>query len=240
MSNNYFERLSALARKLDKGIKELEDEWQCPRIFVGGCADVSTETEVSIESLKNSIKSTQDGVNELIRAKEISDSDIEVFIKEAQATYDTLKNDVDNLETVFEEYGYQCNTDNVNNSVEIKETEKTSDTNVSMEDNSIQEIIFTPDLSWRCKKKSTDKASLNGNEHLSEKSTILHTVPTNISNEVANTPKYDIQLANKMLYQHTRKYSSTHKQFLTPLRDRPRDPIYSKHFYSTLNKDFHL
>ncbi|KAK2586419.1 hypothetical protein KPH14_010702 [Odynerus spinipes] len=119
MSVSYFEKLIVLARKLDEGIENLQDAWQIPRIFVGGCADISDETRTTIESLKKSIQCTQDDMNKLVLSTELAGAidDMDNIIRSAQNTYDTVKQDVDNLETVFEEYGYCYKTDDVDNSI---------------------------------------------------------------------------------------------------------------------------
>lgn len=47
----------------------------------------------------------------MIQDNNLSDPDaineIDSFLKEAEGVYNTIKEDVDNLETVFEEYGYR-------------------------------------------------------------------------------------------------------------------------------------
>lgn len=143
----------------------------------------------------------------MIQDNNLSDPDtineIDSFLKEAESVYNTIKEDVDNLETVFEEYGYRYNKNIVNETSYVlqlnqlyyfsykillfirlflfyfyflffrksKETSTTSDLNGS---DDMQEIVFTPDLGWRCKKKSIDKTSLiNGDSYLSEESAIL-------------------------------------------------------------------
>lgn len=43
-------------------------------------------------------------------------NEVDSFLKEAQDVYNTIKEDVDNLETVFEEYGYHYDKNIVNES----------------------------------------------------------------------------------------------------------------------------
>ncbi|KAF7387820.1 hypothetical protein HZH66_010587 [Vespula vulgaris] len=181
--------IKSYGRKLDEGIRELEELWHLPRVFVGGYADLTEQTEEHIKMLKKSIQCTQDDINKMIQDNNVSNPDVlnevDSFLKEAQDVYNTIKEDVDNLETVFEEYGYHYDKNIVNESSESKETTTaSSDFNGSSD---IQEIVFTPDLGWRCKKKSIDKtSSTNGDSYLSEESAILKKI-TDITLESKET-----------------------------------------------------
>ncbi|KAL2719196.1 hypothetical protein V1478_011615 [Vespula squamosa] len=262
--------LSSWRRKLDEGIRELEELWHLPRVFVGGYADLTGQTEEHIQALKKSIRCTQDDINKMIQDNNVSNPDVinevDSFLKEVQDVYNTIKEDVDNLETVFEEYGYHYDKNIVDETLEFKETSMTSDLNGSGD---MQEIVFTPDLGWRCKKKSIDKtSSMNGDSCLSEESAILKKIAditlesketntdvlndtdkeifTPISNRYAQKKFDDPLSVNKNLYtpqenmlsvQKSELNSARHKQLLTPLRDRPQYQIYSKHFYSLKKKE---
>lgn len=266
MSSDYFQKLIALARKLDEGIEKLQDAWQMPGSFVGGCAEVTDDTKLSIKSLQESLLSTQDDIN--IKIKDTADAvdGMNSLIKEAQKIYDDIKQHVDNLEILFEEYGYRYNG-NMDNSLESKESEKTTNSDIS---NCVEEVIFTPDLSWRCKKKSIDKTSSSiEDSHLSTECAMLNKLtivndsmedkenneakeqdPTNCMKELIFTPDSN-SFSRKVFYKNAgsaiynghllsdlrkRQIGEMSKKFLTPVRDRPVDPVYSDHFYNALKK----
>lgn len=59
----------------------------------------------------------------MIQDNNLSDPDaineIDSFLKEAEGVYNTIKEDVDNLETVFEEYGYRYDKNIVNETLYV-------------------------------------------------------------------------------------------------------------------------
>lgn len=59
----------------------------------------------------------------MIQDNNLSDPDaineIDSFLKEAEDVYNTIKEDVDNLETVFEEYGYRYDKNIVNETLYV-------------------------------------------------------------------------------------------------------------------------
>lgn len=59
MSTISFDKLISLGRKVDEGIKELEEQWQLPNAFVSGYAGLTEQTEEYVEVLKRSIQCTQ-------------------------------------------------------------------------------------------------------------------------------------------------------------------------------------
>lgn len=59
MSTISFDKLISLGRKVDEGIRELEEQWQLPNTFVSGYADLTEQTEEHVEVLKRSIQCTQ-------------------------------------------------------------------------------------------------------------------------------------------------------------------------------------
>lgn len=59
MSTIRFDKFISIGRKLDEGIRELEELWHLPRVFVGGYADLTEQTEEHIKMLKKSIQCTQ-------------------------------------------------------------------------------------------------------------------------------------------------------------------------------------
>ncbi|XP_043504308.1 uncharacterized protein LOC122525524 [Polistes fuscatus] len=242
MSTVSFDKLVAIGRKLDEGIRELEEEWRLPSTFIGGYADVTERTKHYIEKLMKSIQGSQDDINKMIEDCKISEADPtndleDIFLKEAQDVYNTIKKDVDNLETVFKEFGYHYNKNNdsvATETLELKEIDTKNDSNDL--DNSV-EVVFTPDLSWR--KKPIDKTSLllaSGNSGLSEESEILKmTAGINLESkgkERAHDTDDRILLSAKKSGESLQMCNVG----LTPIRDRPQCQIYSKHFYNLKKK----
>ncbi|XP_046830559.1 uncharacterized protein LOC124429394 isoform X1 [Vespa crabro] len=214
MSTISFDKFISLGRKVDQGIRELEELWHLPRVFVGGYADLTEQTEEHIEVLKKSIQCTQvkiiDDINKMIQdnvSNQDAINEMNSFLKEAEDVYNTIKEDIDNLETVFEEYGYHYDKSIVNETIKSKETSTTSDLNDS---DDIQEVVFTPDLGWRCKKKSIDKtSSMNGDSYLSEGSAILKKI-TDIALESKETERTH----------NTDDLNHTDKDIFTPVSSR--------------------
>lgn len=77
------------------------------------------------------------------------------------------------------------------------------------------EIEFTPDLSWKRKVRQNESTSTFSNSCISHTITTPSTSRSVISNDS----------------------SVMHKDYIcTPGRERPQEPIYSKHFYNILKK----
>lgn len=242
MSTVSFDKLMAIGRKLDEGIRELEEEWRLPSAFIGGYADVTGRTEHYIEELIKSIQGSQDDINKMIEDCKISKADPtndleDIFLKEAQDIYNTIKKDVDNLETVFKEFGYHYNKNNDSEATETLELKEIDTKNDSNDSDNTEEVVFTPDLGWR-KKKPIDKTSLlvSGNSGLSEESEILKMI-TGINLESKGKERaYDTDDRILLSAKKSGESLLMCKQGLTPLRDRPQCQIYSKHFYDLKKK----
>ena len=59
--SNYFDRLRGKTRNIDEGIARLSETWKTPQLLIGGYAERTTETNVYLEGLWESIRNT--GVN---------------------------------------------------------------------------------------------------------------------------------------------------------------------------------
>lgn len=191
-----------------------------PHVLIGCFGECTEETINYIKSVWNIIKNTQNGIEEIL--SETKDWSIEnpihmeEFLQETRKEYETLKEDCDNLEGVFAEYGYDYNEDNEDNI--LNQTDKTYvNINESSDQNLVEgienlEVEFTPNLSWKCKIKQNGLTSTYNDNNTS------HT----LSNSLAS-------ISNDI--------SITHKDFIcTPGRERPQEPIYSRHFYNILKK----
>ncbi|KAL2719198.1 hypothetical protein V1478_011617 [Vespula squamosa] len=97
-------------------IEELGRLWRFPWIFVDGYVDIIKQTRKRIVVLIKPIQDVQDDINKMIQDNNVSNPDVinevDSFLKETRDIYNTIK-DVDNLETVLEEYKYHCNKNEV-------------------------------------------------------------------------------------------------------------------------------
>ncbi|XP_015174385.1 PREDICTED: uncharacterized protein LOC107065312 [Polistes dominula] len=251
MSTISLDKLIEKARKLDEGIRELEEEWRFPGAFVGGHENVTEKTEHYVEELMKSLQKTQDDINKMMKDLNISEEDptndeVDTFLQEARDVYNTMKTDVDNLETVFQEYGYhydkdQCSEATATLKLEEIDTKNDSNNSNNKEEEEEEEVVFTPYLSWR-KKKLTDKTSLSvsENESLSKKSELLKVMADlNLESkkkERAYGTNDRLLLSAKKEEEKSGESLLMCKQGLTPLRDRPQCQIYSRHFYDLIKK----
>ncbi|XP_014605490.1 PREDICTED: uncharacterized protein LOC106787567 [Polistes canadensis] len=242
MSTVSFDKLIAIGRKLDEGIRELEEEWRLPGTFIGGYADVTEQTKHNIKELVKSIQDSQDDINKMIEDCKISKADPtndseDIFLKETQNVYNVIKKDVDNLETVFKEFGYHYNKNNDSEATETLELKEIDTKNDSNDLDNTVEVVFTPDLGWR-KKKSIDKTSLlvSGNSGLLEESEILKmTASINLESKEKERA-YDTDDRILLSAKKSEESLQMCSVGLTPLRNRPQCQIYSKHFYNLKKK----
>ncbi|XP_076281395.1 uncharacterized protein LOC143209527 [Lasioglossum baleicum] len=216
MELNNFEKLTLQARQIDTGIEHLNKIWSKPDIFIGRFVEDSEETNVHIEALWNSIHSIQKRIEKttLEVDKYTEDLSTEHTLQETRKTYELLKEQCDNIELIFEQYGYQYDNN------DTSDQQSTNSTNISEQEivekaTKTLEVEFTPDLSWKCKANQMKQS-------------------TSISN-ISNTP-------NSMISPIPENSTSVLKDYLstpiicTPFRERPREPFYSKHFYESLKK----
>lgn len=78
------------------------------------------------------------------------------------------------------------------------------------------EIEFTPNLNWKRKVKQSEPLTLSFN------GTCISTPVTAISSEASNSSFGDTAVINQSTY--------------TPIAERPKEQIYSKHFYKLFKK----
>ncbi|KAF3426329.1 hypothetical protein E2986_06860 [Frieseomelitta varia] len=199
MCSNNFEKLIIQARYLDDGIEKLITTWKLPHVLVGRFTECTAETNCYIDAVWNIIKNTENGVEQIlsdIKNCKLENS-IEELCQESKAEYETLKEQCDNLDSVFAEYGYQYDESNVSDETNINDTTNSDQNSVKETEN--LEVEFTPNLSWKYKSK--------------------HNVP--LSNNITSTSSDS---------------SIIHNYLCTPGRERPQEPIYSRHFYDILKK----
>ncbi|XP_076675497.1 uncharacterized protein LOC143372810 isoform X2 [Andrena cerasifolii] len=210
MCSNYFEKHMRLARDLDDGIDKLNRTWKMPQVLIGCSGECTEETRSQIETRKIE--------EDLINMKEYesqSSESIDQLLKETEATCESLKEHCDNLETVFAEYGYHYYK---NDTLDLTNGNSNDQSNQhSTEGLGYLEVEFTPNLGWKCKIKQSEQST-----PLSNTSSVLHTTTTSLINNVS---------------QILEDTSITYKNSLgTPIRERPQEPSYSKHFYKVLKK----
>ena len=219
MCSNYFEKHIRLARDLDDGIDKLNRTWKMPQLLIGHSGECTEETKSQIEIVRNTIQSTKRKIEEdLINMKKYESQDsesIEKLLEETEATCASLKEQCDNLETVFAEYGYHYDK---NDTLDLTNGNSSEESNQhSTEGQGYLEIEFTPNLGWKCKVKQNEQST-----PLSNTSSVLHTTATSLINNLS---------------QILEDTSITYKDSMgTPIRERPQEPIYSKHFYKILKK----
>ncbi|OAD54484.1 hypothetical protein WN48_06722 [Eufriesea mexicana] len=138
---------------------------------------------------------------------------MEEFLQEVKKDYETLKEQCDHLNNVFEEHGYHYSEDDILNETSINNNKGSAENLVEEMGN--LEIEFTPNLSWKCKIRQNELTSISSNSCISH----TFTTPSTSSLTIPNDS------------------SIIHKDYIcTPGRERPQEPIYSKHFYSILKK----
>ncbi|XP_033342794.2 uncharacterized protein LOC117229943 isoform X1 [Megalopta genalis] len=224
MESYNFDKFITQARQLDTGIESLENVWSNPEICIGKFTERSVETDVHIEALRNSMRTVKEGIKatSLEVDKHIENSCTEHVLEETRTKYESLKEQCDNIELIFEKYGYQYDKNRTDqksaNSIELSEQE------TSQEATETVEVEFTPNLSWKykttCKDQSTLASNISDTSHLSTTPVLENNSPSRI--DYLSSPI---------------SFLSTPISFLsTPIRERPEEPIYSKHFYNSLKK----
>ncbi|KOC70436.1 hypothetical protein WH47_00581 [Habropoda laboriosa] len=211
MCSNYFEKLIIQARQFDNDIEKLSDTWKLPIALIGRFAECTEETNSHIEAIWSVIKNTQNGIEEILSEIKESKSEgsvnIEQFLQETKDAYESLIQECNNIESVLGEYGYHYTHNDSSDKVSVNSS--TSINQHSVGNIETLEVEFTPNLSWKCKKKQKELIPAPND------SCVLRTFMTSISEGTPNTYK---------------DYTST------PVRERPQEPIYSRHFYNILKK----
>ena len=220
MCSNYFEKHINLARDLDDGIDKLNRTWKMPQLLIGHSGECTEEIKSHIEILRNTIQSTKRKIEEdLINMKEYEfqgSESIVQLLEETEATCASLKEQCDSLETVLAEYGYHYDkndTLDLTNGNSSKESNQHSTAGLGY----LEEVEFTPNLGWKCKVKQNQQST-----PLSNIRSVSHTTATSLINNLS---------------QILEDTSITYRDSVgTPIRERPQEPIYSKHFYKILKK----
>ena len=190
-----------------------------PQVLIGCSGECTEETKSHIEVVRNTIHSTKRKIEEdLINMKEYESQhseSVEQLLEETEATCASLKEQCDNLETVLAEYGYHYDK---NDTFDLTNGNSSEESNQhSTEGLGYLQVEFTPNLGWKCKVKQNEQST-----PLSNTSSISRATATSL---ISN------------LSQILEDTSITYKNSLgTPIRERPQEPIYSKHFYKILKK----
>ncbi|XP_071858668.1 uncharacterized protein [Bombus fervidus] len=179
MRSNNFGKLRVQARQIDDGIEKLNTTWKLPHVLIGRFAECTAESDFYTEAMWNVIKSTQNGIEQTLSEMKEDSIHMEEFLQETKAQYESLKEQCDNLETVFEEYGYRYNENNVLEESNANST-RSPDQN-SVEETENLKVEFTPNLSWKCKVKENGLLSACKDNY---KSHMLMTALTNTSTSV--------------------------------------------------------
>ncbi|CAK9804166.1 hypothetical protein ANTPLA_LOCUS3973 [Anthophora plagiata] len=209
MYSNHFEKLIIQARQLDNGIEKLSNVWKLPHLLIGGFAECTEETNSHVEAVWNVVNNTKCGIKEIlseIECKSEDSGDIEQFLQKTRNEYESLKQQCNSLESVLAEYGYYYSQDDSLDKVSVNSSRSTNQHSIG--DIETLEVEFTPNLSWKYKKRQNELMSASND------SCISHTFMTPISED------------NSIPYNH----------MCTPIRERPQEPIYSRHFYDLLKK----
>ena len=217
MCSNYFDKQIRLARDLDDGIDKLNRTWKMPQVLIGCSGECTEETKSHIEIVRNTIQSTKKKIEEdLINMKEFKSQgseSIEQLLEETEATCASLKEQCDDLETVLAEYGYHYDK---NDTLDLTNGNSSKESNQhSTEGLGYLEVEFTPNLGWKRKIKQSEQST-----PLSNTSSVLHTTATSVINNLS-----PILEDTSIIYKNS---------LGTPIRERPQEPIYSKHFYKIL------
>ncbi|XP_031844090.1 uncharacterized protein LOC116431982 [Nomia melanderi] len=223
MDANHFEKLIFQARQLDVNLENLAETWKRPDVSIGRFGDRSEETDVEIAALWKKIEFIQEGIiqTKLKIDKHVEDVSIERVFEKTKTEYESLKEQCDNIELIFEKYGYHYNEENNLDQNTANSTEM-SDLESSKEITEISEVEFTPNLSW--KEKVTYKKHINS---IFNESGIPHLVTTPITKNSTSILKDTSIIQNDLLYTPIKH---------TPVRERPPEPIYSRHFYNSLKQ----
>ncbi|XP_078047318.1 uncharacterized protein LOC144475365 [Augochlora pura] len=240
MESNNFDSLIIQARQLDAGIESLDNIWSNPKISIGKFTERSAKTNARIETLWSSMRTVKEGIKAtaLEVDKHIENLSIEHVLQETRMEYETLKEQCDNIELILEKYGYQYNKDQTDqesaNSTKLSEQETSQDATETIE------VEFTPNLSWKYKATNKDDStSVTNKEESTSAINIIDTSHLTATSQDANsTAVSENNSPSRADYLFSPiSLLSTPLSFLsTPVRERPEEPIYSKHFYSSLKK----
>lgn len=221
MATTYFEKLRTQGKKLDDGVQKLSEIWKSPNILIGGYGDNATEANAYAEKLFNDIKNIEDQmvVESTQRTQNILETDL--LLDESRNLYESISRQCDDIETVFMEYGYTrlpCGIrDRANDESNVEAGP--IDSNFISDDHQVE---FTPDLTWRCRSRTSDLADTPSTS--SNESCLQSAVTTPLINDLASAMKLQVSNARKQCIK------------CTPARERPKEPIFSSHFYSILKE----
>ncbi|XP_012286025.1 uncharacterized protein LOC105702773 isoform X2 [Orussus abietinus] len=211
--NAYFTLLKSKCKQFDEKLEKLSESLKQPNILF--CDDpikmeeaiqFATRLVVDVKKLEEEMKS-----NAIARKKYIEEMD--KYYNDCQRNYNTLKDQVHELETVFKEFGYDPEQiDNADRSNDITDESEVEASNALCPAERKDVVEFTPDMTWKYKPKTNDGLSNDtDSKNVSSKQSFL-------SPEVLTS---GLQ-AQPLQY--------------TPYRNCPQKPIFSKHFYSSTKK----
>lgn len=219
MELNNFEKLTLQARRLDTGIEHLSKMSKVSNL-IGCIIEENKETNVHIEALWNSIHNIQKRIDattlevDNYNTEELS---TEQFLQETRNKYQSLKEQCENMELIFEQYGYRYDNN------DTSDQQSANNTNIS-EQEIVEEATKTLEDEFLPKYNANQKEQTTSISNMSSTSNLL----TSPISENSTSLSKDISLSRK-------DYLST-PMICTPVRERPKEAIYSKHFYKFLKK----
>ncbi|KAK0074323.1 hypothetical protein PV326_012542, partial [Microctonus aethiopoides] len=173
MDEIVFGDLKKLGKEIDDGIKKLEKRWESPENILCHRGENAEEAKKILQDFMQPIKEIRKEVIEDMGPRSDYLKDMDRFLNECETACDELKKGVDDIETLYAEYGYVIPGTNGNdNSQEVENTSIHSKYDVN---NSILNIEEMKNL-------TLNSSPSNQSQNVS---------PISISNNIyGNTPRY--------------------------------------------------
>ncbi|XP_017877594.1 uncharacterized protein LOC108623540 [Ceratina calcarata] len=230
MALNYFEKLTTKARELDNGIEKLSITWGMPQVLslINSIGERTEDLDSYVEDVWGVLNDTQNDLRKLRSEAENENEEDSVaqILERAREEYAILKEECDNLYTVFAEYGYHYDLDQTNGN-DSKSNEQTL---IEGTEN-LQLVESTPESNSKFEKKGTKFIPGSDGSYKYEASLTPFTTP--LDNSVTTT--YTDNDGDGSFIAH-QDYIREDYMFTPGGSQRPPVQIYSKHFYNLLKK----
>lgn len=216
MTSIYFKKLATQSRKLDEGIENLLKTWEMPQVLslINSTGECTESIDSHVEGVWDVIKNAQEEVRKLrLEVENENEQDsVPRILEKAEEEYEILKEECDNLETVFAEYGYSYDLDQTNGN------DSKSNDQTFVEETENLGFENTPGSRWKTEEKDA-----------------LFTPASTGGYKPRTTPFMTPQNDNSEFIDNS--FISNQSNMFTPGgTQRPPEPIYSKHFYNLLKK----
>ncbi|XP_015588458.1 uncharacterized protein LOC107264569 [Cephus cinctus] len=215
MAKVYFQKLTHQAQELDAGLKTLSEIWKLHRILIRDCEADSAEAERCIRKLWTDVKSIKADIQHDVDQVTKNSLDMDQFLNETRESFQNAKQECDEIESVFQEYGYAHST---SNSVDMTNNSSSLDSSIMAEDEMEDiDIKFTPDMKWHHRSGTYD-------------------TPISVEHSSAKPPVYGIAIPVIKSLASVKENETPNVQSVeiqhTPFHSRFQEPIYSPHFYN--------